>query len=236
MPEWITIGAVILVGLYLREYVRKKAQNLASKEDVAELTEEVERVKSSYRVQEELLRADLQRKARIHQAQMDLELSIYKEIWEGMTALDAALVQVQSYGLVGHPKAQAARASFDAERTKVEEVQERAAPFIDRGVLAALMKLQVNMRLIALKSLDGTRTTEAERTDAIKEWVKTLGDCKKELREAIRDRLFADEARPETVAESGTGQAGVSVRPPRTGVEGSREVDGTRNSDEPNVR
>jgi hypothetical protein len=228
------MGTVLLVGLYLREYVRRKAQNLASKEDLAALTEQVERVKSSYRVQEELLRADLQRKARIHQAQMDLELEIYRDLWAGASAMDVALAQVQAYGLAAHPKVTEARKTFEAARTKIEELQKQSEPFIAREVLAALMELQINMRLIALKSTDGSRTTEAAKTDAIKEWVKTLGDCRRKLRVAISDRLFGDEAGGEAAvgSEADAGKVRPAAGEDRALQQG--EGDGATTSDEPN--
>ena len=50
-------------GIYLGQYLKKKGANLVSKEDIGLLTREVEKVKSEFRVREELVR----RRSRVHE-------------------------------------------------------------------------------------------------------------------------------------------------------------------------
>ncbi len=44
--QWLTFLGVIGLGLYFRSYLSRKAENLATKEDVSEITKQVESMKA----------------------------------------------------------------------------------------------------------------------------------------------------------------------------------------------
>jgi hypothetical protein len=57
---FIVGGIIFLVSQYLIYYFREKGKNLATKEDVEEITDKIEAVKNQYTVEIEKLKADLQ--------------------------------------------------------------------------------------------------------------------------------------------------------------------------------
>lgn len=101
--QWIaicinTVGAV-LAGLWLKSYLptyfSKKAENLATKEDIADITDKVEGVKSQYQSQIETLRAKLDKGKYAHQRQYDLELEVYKSLWKELVELREATASLR---------------------------------------------------------------------------------------------------------------------------------------------
>lgn len=78
---WIAVTepVVLAIGIAaLGAYVRRKAENLASKEDLGALTHVVESVKSEFRVREELVR----RRSKVHQRQVEALLVLHASLAE----------------------------------------------------------------------------------------------------------------------------------------------------------
>ena len=96
--DWLTVAAAFLAGFVVREflpgYLREKGKNLATKEDIAEITREIEAVRSSYSTEMERLRADLRveaheretRFARFH----DRRLEAIEGLFQRLVAVRAA--------------------------------------------------------------------------------------------------------------------------------------------------
>jgi len=87
--------AAFLVGLIVRDffpsYVREKAKNLATKEDIRDITREIESVKNDYAHQLELVRATLQSRGRVLEVRYENEFGILLELSELLVNLrDAA--------------------------------------------------------------------------------------------------------------------------------------------------
>ena len=86
MSDWITDvdtfqlgGICILIALfvfknYVTPYIRKKGENLATKQDIAEITDEIEKVRSEYAKQLEEI--SLQNRLILEQAKRKHQLSI----------------------------------------------------------------------------------------------------------------------------------------------------------------
>ena len=85
--EWtqITITSlmtaiVTLAGQYFVSYLRKKGENLATKEDIGRLTEIVENVKSQFAVDLEFIRFNLGNKSTIQRLAAEKEFGALSEI------------------------------------------------------------------------------------------------------------------------------------------------------------
>jgi hypothetical protein len=88
----LTVGdGAILLGmtlsaLYLRHflatYLAEKGKNLATREDVAEVTHQVEAVRMQYQTDLERIRADLSRRAEVNKSVYDAEFEAYRQIWD----------------------------------------------------------------------------------------------------------------------------------------------------------
>lgn len=84
----VLIGALALIGGYFGSYVRTKARNLATKEDIEEITNKVESIKAEYAKQLELLQQEhrqfLQQqelKQKLSVAALDKRLAAHQEAY-----------------------------------------------------------------------------------------------------------------------------------------------------------
>src|SRR5687768_10931615 len=92
----VTILGIFGIRYLLQAYFAEKGKNLASKEDLEELTCKVEGVKTQYSSELERLRFELGRASFVHQAQYETEVRVYEEIWK-------CLVDVQTTVLALRP-------------------------------------------------------------------------------------------------------------------------------------
>ncbi len=86
----LNVAALLAVGLLARMfkgYASEKGKNLATKEDIAAITHEIEGVRSQYSADLERLRTDLARGLNIHKARYETELHTYQEIWKALVPL-----------------------------------------------------------------------------------------------------------------------------------------------------
>ncbi|MGP5203400.1 hypothetical protein ACTXKB_11630 [Psychrobacter aquimaris] len=74
------IGCIFLFRRYLFSYSIEKGKNLATKEDVEEITRKVEEVKSEYMAETERLKVDLSVLSRKHSILLDEKIRVFKKI------------------------------------------------------------------------------------------------------------------------------------------------------------
>ena len=77
----ILAAFILVVKYYLPSYFKKKAENLANKQDVADITREVENVKMGYTLEIERVKAELSKNAFMHKLQFETEFQAFKDIW-----------------------------------------------------------------------------------------------------------------------------------------------------------
>lgn len=83
----MTLGytAVVLVaGGAIGTYAREKGRNLATKEDVGEITDQVEAVRREHQAEIERLRTELTKTVHAHRVQVELELDAYRDVWRAL--------------------------------------------------------------------------------------------------------------------------------------------------------
>jgi hypothetical protein len=96
-PTLWEISPIVLISIaciwsryFLRPYLVEKGKNLASKEDIEELTRKVEGIKAQHSLELERLRSELGRASLIHKAQYETEFRAYKEIWPRLVDVQRA--------------------------------------------------------------------------------------------------------------------------------------------------
>lgn len=80
---------------YLPAYMTEKGTNLATKEDVGEITKIVEAVKTENAAALAQLKGALDRTLHVHKAQFDVELKSYKAIWAAVVNVRSAVLQLR---------------------------------------------------------------------------------------------------------------------------------------------
>jgi len=92
--NWISITLQIIIGCglgFLFLYFKKKGENLATKEDVGEITKKVEAIKHEYSTALESIRGEISSRLYVHQTRYQNEFIILKDLSEKLVELrDAA--------------------------------------------------------------------------------------------------------------------------------------------------
>jgi len=120
------------IGFFIKDYIKKKAENLATKEDIQEITHKIEEVKHEYATQLETVRASLTSQVHIHQVRYEKEYQILSE-------LTKCLVELRD-------TARALRPKFDRinPNESEEERKERRLGLYSKATLALYQSLQYN--------------------------------------------------------------------------------------------
>lgn len=88
--QLLTIVGMSIIGFILRNYLtsysREKGKNLATKEDIVEITNKVEEVRSQYSSDIERLKIDLGLLARKHDILLDEKIRVFKELQKRLVA------------------------------------------------------------------------------------------------------------------------------------------------------
>jgi len=80
---WFFILVILLsaIGAFLGSYFRKKAENVATKEDIENITDKIEKVRSQYSEQLETVKASLQLSNQLKLAALDKRLEKHQEAY-----------------------------------------------------------------------------------------------------------------------------------------------------------
>ena len=86
---WVYLAVIILsaVGSFCGSYFRKKAENVATKEDISDITDKIEKIKVQYNRQLEFYKASLQLNSQLKTAALDVRLQKHQEaytLWRNM--------------------------------------------------------------------------------------------------------------------------------------------------------
>ena len=108
--------ALVLLMNYLGGYTRQKAKNLATKEDIQQITDQVESVKHSYSERITQLQASLETKINRYSFRFQKEFEVLEVLME-------QLVEVRDSALSLHPKVDLQPADADQERIKEERLE-----------------------------------------------------------------------------------------------------------------
>jgi hypothetical protein len=197
----INDGLVLLLWLftlrYLSSYMSEKGKNLATKEDVEEITRKVEAVRSQFEAQSDIRKSELNRMVDVHRIQFELEFSVLRELWAKINdvlkeAHWLALASAQRPGS-GIDKAQEKLEQFIVALQACDEVNTLNKPFVHKevyGEVSSLMQL--------LSGLYNTATQKQARNDPNEYWAEANKGRDKILQsvericEKIRQRAFPE--------------------------------------------
>ncbi|PIV39601.1 MAG: hypothetical protein COZ98_05335 [Candidatus Omnitrophica bacterium CG_4_8_14_3_um_filter_43_15] len=139
--QWLTFLGVVALGLYFRSYLMKKAENLATKEDVSEITKQVESMKATIGAQ-----------LYIHQVRYQNEFNILMDLSEKLVALrDSAhslrpiLDYVDSRETEDERKQKRLKKHYDAA-VVFYKAYETKMPFYPEEIYQSIKKLDLLVR------------------------------------------------------------------------------------------
>jgi hypothetical protein len=174
MSDWklFVIVAAIGVGVfYLRNYVRKKAENLAQKEDLKDLTDVVERVRAQFE------RANL-----VHRVQFETEFRVCRDVWR--VAHDTHREFIRLFPIAVGPPEEGQREKFVDAQLAFTNALEGCKPFVSAEVWRAFYSFDDLM--IPWKDAE---IPMVERNEYRKEARLSLERCAAEIRKRFSELL-----------------------------------------------
>ena len=88
-------AVVTCVIWYIASYVKEKGKNLATKEDIKEITAKIESVKVEYAKELEGLKSQLNAKFHAHTLRFEKEFHVYEQIWKTLLDLKNATLDLR---------------------------------------------------------------------------------------------------------------------------------------------
>jgi len=94
---------LFLLWNYLSSYITEKGKNLATKEDIQEITTKVEAVRSQFAAQLEIQKSELDRLVDVHRLEFEWEFPVLRDLWAKINDVlaEAHWLQISSAQRVG---------------------------------------------------------------------------------------------------------------------------------------
>ncbi|MDB4883284.1 MAG: hypothetical protein JWL95_2050 [Gemmatimonadetes bacterium] len=158
----VLIGFIgVLIGALLaslRSYTAEKGKNLATREDIAEITRRVEGVRTDYLSQLERVKAELGEAQVINRSQYELELTAYRDVWQALLPVHraAAALRPELDSMLGEGETETSRKrlrlqAFAEPFNPFREVVWTHRPFYPAAVFDELSELLKLMRKEAIE-------------------------------------------------------------------------------------
>jgi hypothetical protein len=90
LPIGIFQAVVTLAVWFLASYIKEKGKNLATREDIQEITDKIESVKTEYAKELEGLKSQLNAKFHAHTVRFEKEFQVLEEVWSRLIDLHSA--------------------------------------------------------------------------------------------------------------------------------------------------
>lgn len=190
--------ALGLLAVAVRGYAVEKGKNLATKEDVAEITSKVERVRSESQAHLERLRAELSESELINRTQYELELAAYREVWESLLPVHRAAASLRpalDFGLgpgeTDESRRQGRLKMFSDSFNPFSAVVWKHRPFYPEAVFTDLNELLRLMRSEAIEYQVFSADRQPDDWEKAMASVKRIDDQVEKVCDTIRVRLSA---------------------------------------------
>lgn len=137
----------LLVRSFLPNYVKKKAENLATKEDIGDITQKIEDVKIDYATQLEETKAALMSRISTHSYRFEKEYEVLSQLTECLVEVRSATLQLRPiFDRVDLTESEDERKNkrldrlYDARKT-LFQVRETKRPFFTEYIYKSILEI-----------------------------------------------------------------------------------------------
>ena len=197
---WIVLLGGLVAGFFIRnffpDYFSEKGKNLATKEDIAEITELVEGAKLESTTQVEELRAELTHATYVSRVQFEKEFSIYSDVWDALVEVRDAVLSLRPW-MDSWPEDKDARKKMQQDRMNLfadtfesfGKLAEKQKPFYADSIYAEIGALRKTMKreFIEYRYSDGDR--EKDYWENAEKNAAKIVEQSDRICEAIRNRV-----------------------------------------------
>ena len=185
------LGVAIIALLwktYLPSYLKKKAEQLATKEDIGEITEQVKKVETKYSSELEKLRSDLERKTHVSTSQFTLEFETYQEIWKSLVEVRRDLKDLAL--TFGAAEKSSVCKKLQEDFNSLHKLAEQKRPFYPKEIWEELIKLLRDFDDVGFEMrLPDNSKSHEELSAKGKARFEKVSNATESVCEAIRSRL-----------------------------------------------
>lgn len=200
--DYLFISGLFVVFLFLHKflpsYISEKGKNQATKEDIKHITDEIEAVKQRYAADHERLKDLLDRGKYANQRRYDLEIEVYKVLWDRIDSFLSATAELRPLldtvlgeGETPESRYQQRVKKFAEVSDPLEEIVHKNRPFYSPEVWEKVRQL---IRAGVDEAWDYRGSLQSNRADP-NYWTKLDAEIKRrrdlgdEICEAIRKRI-----------------------------------------------
>jgi hypothetical protein len=94
---FLAVPILSFLAAFIGAYLREKGKNVATREDIADITRKVENIKQEFTMGLERLKADLDRTTHVSKQQFDVEFAIYRDICEKLVTMRQRFFELNPY-------------------------------------------------------------------------------------------------------------------------------------------
>ena len=123
---FVAVPILSFLAAFIGPYLREKGKNVATREDIADITRKVENIKQEFTKGVERLKADLDRTTHVSKQQFDVEFAIYRDIWEKLVTVRQRFFALNPYISELLP----AQAGQERRQRRIEEFNSAYGDFI----------------------------------------------------------------------------------------------------------
>ena len=175
MNDWRLVVILAAIGFsvwYLRNYIGAKARNLAQKEDLEDLTNIVERVRTQFE------RVNL-----VHRVQFEAEFRACQDVWREANNTHQEFVRL--FPLLFAKPTPLERGKFISAQLAFSEVLEAGKPFMNQTVWKAFFEFENSMIVWKDVEMIPKESTKEAREEAR----LSLERCAEEIRKRFSELL-----------------------------------------------
>ncbi|GEA04793.1 hypothetical protein KUL17_36900 [Alteromonas sp. KUL17] len=193
----LCVGCIFLFRKYLFSYSTEKGKNLATKEDVEEITRKVEEVKSGYVAEIERLKVDLSVLSRKHNILLDEKVRVFKKLQKRLVEFkkycEAALGSYDQRGEF-HPHLGVLPKGIDKASlqhiTALHEIEQEDFIFLSKKSRSLLSKLRDNCSMMcsmemAISSENNDSEMARSTIPAYESAMRNIDSCLQSLYEEL---------------------------------------------------
>lgn len=187
----VILIAIGLVGLLwknsLGNYLSEKGRNLATKEDITDITDKVEEVKSSYIIEIEKLKVDLSLLSQKHTILFDEKIRVFKKLQKRLVKFKKYCnASVGTYGVVSEFHENLASLPRNIEKsalmhlTELRAIVEKDFIFLSEKSKKLLSKLTNHSTLESMEiHLHGSNSEDVEKgaAELYESLIKEIDEC-----------------------------------------------------------
>jgi hypothetical protein len=191
LPIGLFQAAVTVIVWFIASYIKEKGKNLATREDIHQITRQIESAKIEYAKELEGIKSQLNAKFHAHTVRFEKEFDSYKEIWGNLVEMREAFVKYRFQANMTSPdtgdfKRQLSN-KFAESITSLVISYDKNRPFFSKSVYETISQITEKPSILNLMTFDAKKRARYDDSSDSQEIIKRVIDDSHEIEQIIED-------------------------------------------------